>query len=109
MGISLATHLFALPLFTFRYSRFAHGRVNPQIMSVAFRASVAAAVVAVVSAQIPIEFAKNITVYHVNPVQYGVAPVNMNTADLLGDMCVPFSPWPTCATPFCITRHFGIA
>ena len=27
----------------------------------------------------------NITVYHVNPAQYGVAPVNMDTGDALGD------------------------
>jgi hypothetical protein len=53
---------------------------------VSLRASLVAAVVAVATAQIPREFAKNVTVYHVNPVVYGVAPVNMNTADLLGDM-----------------------
>jgi fumarate reductase subunit C len=53
---------------------------------VSLRASLVAAVVAVATAQIPREFAKNVTVYHVNPVVYGVAPVNMNTADLFGDM-----------------------
>merc|ERR1719272_373616 len=28
----------------------------------------------------------NITVFHVNPSTFGVAPINMDTADLLGDM-----------------------
>jgi hypothetical protein len=37
-------------------------------------------------AQIPPQYAENITVYHVNPNAYGVAPYNMNTADVLGDM-----------------------
>ena len=37
-------------------------------------------------AQIAPEFARNITVFHVNPAEYPVAPLNMNTADLLGDM-----------------------
>lgn len=38
------------------------------------------------SSPIPSEYAQNITVFHVNPEQYGVAPINMDTADLLGDM-----------------------
>jgi hypothetical protein len=35
---------------------------------------------------IPDEHARNLTVFHVNPDIYGVAPINMNTADVLGDM-----------------------
>ena len=38
------------------------------------------------SSAIPAQYAMNITVFHVNPSIYGVAPVNMNTADVLGDM-----------------------
>ena len=56
------------------------------MMSFKTRALLLASAVSVSMAQIPRQFAKNITVYHVNPVIYGVAPVNMNTADLLGDM-----------------------
>lgn len=41
---------------------------------------------AVAGAQIPPQYAKNVTVFHVNPVEYGVAPINMDTADVLGDM-----------------------
>jgi hypothetical protein len=33
-----------------------------------------------------VRYAINISVFHVNPATYGVAPINMNTADLLGDM-----------------------
>ncbi len=39
-----------------------------------------------VSADIPPEYATKITVFHVNPVTYGAAPINMDTADELGDM-----------------------
>eukprot|EP00035_Acanthoeca_spectabilis_P025175 m.457199 g.457199 ORF g.457199 m.457199 type:complete len:303 (-) comp21211_c0_seq1:60-968(-) len=45
-----------------------------------------AASLAVAGAQIPPQYAKNVTVFHVNPVEYGVAPINMDTADVLGDM-----------------------
>jgi hypothetical protein len=31
-------------------------------------------------------FARNITVYHVNPVSFGPYPINMNTADAVGDL-----------------------
>ena len=31
-------------------------------------------------------YAKNITVYHVNPHKYGAVPVNMDTADATGDL-----------------------
>jgi hypothetical protein len=41
---------------------------------------------ALVAGQIPPQYAVNITVFHVNPEEYGVAPINMNTADALGDM-----------------------
>eukprot|EP00729_Bicosta_minor_P000855 gene855-24429_t len=32
------------------------------------------------------QYADNITVYHVNPHQYGAIPVNMDTADAAGDL-----------------------
>ena len=38
------------------------------------------------SSPIPQQHARNITVFHVNPAIYGVAPINMDTADALGDM-----------------------
>ncbi len=31
-------------------------------------------------------YARNITVYHVNPVSFGPYPINMNTADAVGDL-----------------------
>ena len=37
-------------------------------------------------AAIPPEFARNVTVYHVFPSQFEGPPVNMNTADIYGDM-----------------------
>ena len=39
---------------------------------------------------IPQRYARNITVFHVNPSIYGVAPINMDTADTLGDMLVVY-------------------
>jgi len=41
---------------------------------------------AVRAAVINPQHAKNITVYHVNPASFSAAPLNMNTADLNGDM-----------------------
>lgn len=35
---------------------------------------------------IPPEYSEMITVYHVNPIIFGIAPVNMDTGDALGDM-----------------------
>lgn len=35
---------------------------------------------------IPSAYAEKITVFHVNQATYGIAPINMDTADLLGDM-----------------------
>ena len=46
----------------------------------------AAAAAAYGSSPIPQQYARNITVFHVNPAIYGVAPINMDTADALGDM-----------------------
>ncbi len=31
-------------------------------------------------------YARNITIYHVNPVSFGPYPINMNTADAVGDL-----------------------
>jgi hypothetical protein len=49
---------------------------------------IVACVLAVVDAKARInpQYAKNITVYHVNRKNYSGTPVNMNTADLRGDM-----------------------
>ena len=38
-----------------------------------------------VAAQIPSEYAENITIYHVNADTYGVASINMDIANLQGD------------------------
>merc|ERR550514_2128547 len=40
--------------------------------------------------QIDPAFAKNITVYHVNPHKYGAVPLNMDTADPAGDLFFDF-------------------
>jgi hypothetical protein len=55
-------------------------------MSVRVAFAVMAAGFIAVEGQIPPQYAINITVFHVNPVEYGVAPINMNTADLRGDI-----------------------
>jgi len=38
------------------------------------------------AAQIAPEYARNVTVYHLNPVTAGAVPVNMDTGDALGDL-----------------------
>jgi len=40
----------------------------------------------VLAGVIPAEYAKQITVYHVNPLNYSYVPVNMDTGDALGDL-----------------------
>jgi hypothetical protein len=42
------------------------------------------------AAQIPSEYAEDITVYHVNPLSDGVIPINMDTANALGDIFFDF-------------------
>lgn len=58
-------------------------------MSVAKLVLSFAAVLGVVGAIDP-RFAENITVYHVNPQQYGAKPINMDTGDAPGDMFFDF-------------------
>jgi len=40
----------------------------------------------VLAGVIPAEYAKQITVYHVNPLKYSSAPINMDTGDAFGDL-----------------------
>merc|ERR1719321_1296303 len=43
-------------------------------------------VLAHTSAQIAPDFAKNLTVYHLNPASAGAVPINMDTGDARGDL-----------------------
>lgn len=54
------------------------------------RRFLALSLVSCAASQIPSEYAKGLTVYHVNPLSDGAIPINMDTADAMGDMYFDF-------------------